>query len=284
MSSASHPRRVLAVLAVLAVIAVTLVATVTVSPAALAPSTPAAAPIPLVTWPERPARVTVLGDSIAAGVVAAMAAVAESSGIDLRAFTRLGCGITDGLVVTTNDLAFSTQCASERDTFLNQAAAEPTDAIVVMSSWEVNSHIVDGRLLRFRTPEWDAWMTGELDAIRQRFSGVPMLLATVAPRAPLGAIATMSPSDVDEVLRYNRFVRDYVTMHADQTAIVDVARILCPRAPSACPEYFGEVRPRPDLGAHFDAAGAAWFAPRMADAVQQAWEQVGAVVTAPPGF
>lgn len=270
--------------AIAAIVAAALALAAIPAAARSGPRTPTTPAITLPTMADHPARVVLLGDSVAAGVADAVASAAATRGTRLGTFTRVGCGITDGIVVGTNSTAFSTECARDTDAFLAQAAAQPVDAVVVMSSWEVNSHVVDGRRLEFRTPEWDAWMTGQLDAIRHRFGDVPMLLATVAPRAPLGSVSTMSPAETDQVLRYDQFLRDYVTMHGGEAAIVDVDRILCPTAPGECPEYFGSARPRPDLGAHFDTAGAAWFAPQMVDAVQRAWEQVGAVITAPPGF
>lgn len=245
---------------------------------------PSAPVVTLPTMPARPPRLALVGDSVAAGIADQLATVAKSRGTQLRTFTRVGCGITNGVPVGTNSTAFSTQCVRDNDGFLAQAAAQPVDGVVLMSSWEVNSHVVDGRRLEFRSPEWDAWMTGQLDAIRHRFRDVPLLLATVAPRAPLGTVSTMSAAELDMVLRYDEFLRGYATMHPGEAAVVDVDRILCPTDPRTCPEYFGTARPRPDLGAHFDAAGAAWFAPQMADAIQRAWEQVGAVITAPPGF
>lgn len=271
--------------AVVALVAVLVgVATATDGGPAHAGATPRPAPTRAASMPERPARLVLIGDSVAASAVDALAAEAARRGIELATHTRLGCGLTDGVPVGTNNAAFSAECVRDNEAFLARAADRPVDAVIVMSSWEVNSHVVGGTRLDFRTPEWDAWMTGQLERTRARFGNVPLLLATVAPRAPLGLVATMTPDETEQVLRYDQFLRDYATLRQGEAGIIDVARILCPDDPRVCPEYLGTARPRPDLGAHFDAAGAAWFAPRVLDAAQVAWERIGAVATAPPGF
>lgn len=274
------PHRMLPVAALMALAAVTVVpATAGAGPA------PAATPtITLPTWPERPTRVALIGDSVAGSAADALVAEAARRGITLETFIRVGCGITDGIPAGTNNPSFSARCARENGAFLDRAAAEPVDAVVVMSSWEVNSHTVAGTQLDFRSPDWDAWMTGNLEQVQDRFGGAPLLLATTAPRSPLGTVSTMSPQEVDQVLRYNEFLRSHAYWRPGEVGIVDVTDILCPTDPAVCPEFFGEARPRPDLGAHFDAAGAAWFAPQMIDRVQAAWDGIGTVVTTPPGF
>jgi hypothetical protein len=270
----------------LPVAALVALAAITVVPAtAGADPAPSARPTTtLPTWPERPARIALIGDSVAGSAADALATEAARRGMVLETFTRAGCGITNGIPAGTNNPSFSARCVRDNDAFLDRAAADPVDAVVVMSSWEVNSHTVGGTPLGFRTPEWDAWMTGQLEGLQDRFDGAPLLLATIAPRAPLGPVSTMSPSEVDQVLRYNEFLRGYASWRTDEAAIVDVNGILCPADPVLCPEFFGTARPRPDMGAHFDAAGAAWFAPQTIDRVQTAWDGIGTVVTTPPGF
>ncbi|MBM3660681.1 MAG: hypothetical protein FJW95_14435 [Actinobacteria bacterium] len=247
-------------------------------------STSAPPPVTLPAWPERPARVALIGDSVAESVADAMTGEAARRGIRLDTHTRVGCGVTDGIPAGTNNPTFSANCARTNGAFLAQAAAMPVDAVIVMSSWEVNSHVVEGNRLEFRSPEWDAWMTAQLDALRQQFGGVPLLLANVAPRSPVDGISTMTPSETDMALRFGQFLADYAAWRAGSTGMVDIVGILCPTDPTACPEYVDGARPRPGLGAHFDDAGAGWFAPRMLDAVQRAWDGIGTVVTTPPGF
>ncbi len=274
-----YPHRKLPVAAI-----ITLAAVAVLSAAASAQGPAKTPTVTPHTWPERPVRVALIGDSVAASVADELAAEAARRGITLKTFTRAGCGITDGIPAGTNNASFSARCAQENEAFLVRAATEPVDAVIVMSSWEINSHTVGGTRLDFRTPAWDAWMAGQLDKIRDRFGDVPLLLATIAPRAPLGTVSTMSPQELDQVLRYGEFLRNHASWRTGEVGIVDVAHILCPTDPAVCPEFFGTARPRPDLGAHFDAPGAAWFAPRMIDQVQTAWDGIGTVVTTPPGF
>jgi hypothetical protein len=265
---------------------VSLVSVVTATGTAHAGRAPAGAAAPtytLPTMPERPSSLVMVGDSVADGAAPALAAEAARRGSALQAFSRVGCGITDGVPVDTGNAATSAQCVRDNEGFLAGAAARPVDAVIVWSSWEVNSHVVEGQRLDFRTPEWDAWMTRQLDGLYLRFGRVPMLLATTAPRAPLpGGVLTMTPEEVEDVRRYGEFLRNYAALRAGEVGIVDVDRILCPGG--SCPEALDGIVVRPDLGAHFDNAGADWLAPWILDAVQRAWEQIGAVATAPLGF
>jgi hypothetical protein len=239
----------------------------------------------LAAMPERPSSLTLVGDSVADGAAPALAAEAARRGIALRAFARVGCGITAGVPVGTNNAATSARCVLDNERFLAAAAATPVDAVIVWSSWEVNSHVVDGQRLDFRTAEWDGWMTRQLDDIHARFGRVPMLLATTAPRAPVeGGVPTMTPEEAQDVRRYDQFLRDYAALRGGEVGIVEVDQILCSGDVVVCPEVIDGVVVRPHLGAHFDAAGADWLAPRFLDAVQRAWERIAAVATAPRGF
>ena len=247
-----------------------------VTPAAAAP---VAEPVAPPAWTAQPARIVVIGDSVAGSAADALQSEAARRGVRLDVYARAGCGITSGIPVGTN----SAGCVANNPAFFAAATAEPTSAVVVMSSWEVNNHIVGGKRLRFRSRKWDAWMSGQLDAVRRRFGGVPLLLTTVAPRAPVDGALSTTPAETALALLYNEFLVDYAAARADSTGVVDLVGILCPTGAVACPERIDGVRVRPDLGAHFDAEGGAWFAPRALDAIEQAWDGVGTVRASPAG-
>src|SRR5690606_30405915 len=95
------------------------------APPAVAPATPTA-------WAARPARVVLIGDSVAASAAESMQAEAARRGIRLDVHARDGCGFTSGIPAGTN----SAGCVANRAAFLGAAAREPADAVIVMSSWE----------------------------------------------------------------------------------------------------------------------------------------------------
>lgn len=215
--------------------------------------------ISVPTMPAQPAQIALVGDSIATSFAPRWA----------DDHSRPGCGITNGIPQETGSATKSEWCAATAHQMWEQVFATSPDVVVVYSTWEVNNHRVAGELLEFRSPIWDAWYTSYLDWIRSR---VPvLLLASVAPRAPIDGIVTMTPRDVARTRSLNDFHRAYAAQHVT-VDIVDTEHILCP---DTCPEWIGNVRPRPDMGAHFDTAGAAWFNEPFRTAVLDAWLRVG---------
>jgi hypothetical protein len=225
------------------------------------------------TFPAQPRRIVLIGDSVAASLADGVAAEAARRGLEFAAYTRVGCGLTTGVPVETGNAAFSQQCAAGASAYLDDVRAREPNADVVLwlSSWDFDSYVVDGRALTYRTPEWESWLDGELDAARRRFGR--LFLVTVPPRANLNGKPTMAPDEANDLMQLADVYRRFVAKHPTDTGIVDLTRIVCASGPP-CPEFVDGLQLRPDLGAHFDAAGANWVAPWFLDAFGTEWSRV----------
>ena len=140
-------------------------------------------------------------------------------------------------------------------------------AVVLVSSWERNDHVVDGDVLVFGTPDSDAWFLDRLEMLRARL-GTRLVLATV----PLGGPAwdrvrdrfvyTQDATDQEVLDHLSELYRDFAAQHDTDVSVVDLGRIVCPeRYP--CPGRLDGVVLRPEDGAHLSPDGAAWLAPRF---------------------
>ncbi|MFM8304979.1 MAG: SGNH hydrolase domain-containing protein [Actinomycetota bacterium] len=210
-----------------------------------------------------------LGDSIASSAADALRDAGAARGISVDSMVRWGCGLTTGVTQKTLDAALSARCAASTPQHLDEAAQRvgPGDAVVWFNSWEVNDHLVGDRVLAFRSPEWDRWYAGQLDAARARFSarGATLVLVTVAPRAPVGGIERQAPADARDTLALTEIYRRFASEHPADVVVADLAALLCPYAPQ-CPERIDGITVRPD-STHYGAAGAAWMAPRLLDLI-----------------
>lgn len=211
-------------------------------------------------------RIVMMGDSLATGLMSALQSVVPGA---VTGSPRSGCGWTDAVVVHTPNRALSQACFDQREAYVDQVVAQArgADAVVLLSSWEDNDHVVGDRVLTFATPEWDAWFLAELEALRVRL-GTRLVLVTV----PLGGPAwnryrdqfvyTQDETDQARLDHIADLYRIYAAQHETDVSVVDLNRILCPeRYP--CPGRLDGVVLRPDDGAHPSAEGAAWEAPRL---------------------
>jgi len=225
------------------------------------------------TFPAQPRRIVLIGDSVAASLADGLSAEAARRGLEFAAYTRVGCGLTTGVPVDTGNAAFSQQCAADAPAYLADVQAhEPSaDVVLWLSSWDFDSYVVDGRTLTYGSPEWESWFDGELNAARRRFGR--LFLVTVPPRANLNGKPTMTPEEANGLMQLADVYRRFIAKHPTSTGIVDLTHIVCAAGPP-CPEFVDGFQLRPDLGAHFDAAGANWVAPWFLDAVSNEWTRV----------
>ena len=215
-------------------------------------------------------RIVVMGDSVMGSLQAALTAAAPGS---VSGETRPGCGWLSALSVHTLSAALNRGCADTRGAYLDRIAAAATaaDAVLLLSTWEDNDHLVGGEVLELGTPAWDAWFLSELEALRARL-GTKLVLTTIPLGGPAHDAAsgqfvyTQGEADQARLDHIALLFRIFAAQHSSDVSVVDLNRIVCPeRFP--CPGRLDGVVLRPESGGHFDAAGAAWVAPRYLTAV-----------------
>jgi peptidoglycan/LPS O-acetylase OafA/YrhL len=227
------------------------------------------APTPAATSEALPTHHAVLiGDSVAYSLGDALAAEAARRGVDLRATTRLGCGLTTGITIADdgNEVQWSPGCAKDTLDYLDRAInAGPVDAVLWSSTWELADYDVDGKTLIYGTPAFDRWLFTQFDTAREKAeaAGARLVFLTIPDRAP-NPLREVTTLENKRDAHMNKLYADYAALHPDTVAVADLADIVCPGG-SPCPATIDGVTLRPKDGGHFEADGAAWVAPRLLD-------------------
>jgi hypothetical protein len=99
-----------------------------------------------------------VGDSTAFELALNFPAKDMSDAVDANSFTGLGCGVTPGVPLhgkRTSPPPVS--CATWQADWRHAVDQTTPDlAVIMVGAWELMDHRVDGRSVRFGTPEWDA--------------------------------------------------------------------------------------------------------------------------------
>jgi peptidoglycan/LPS O-acetylase OafA/YrhL len=220
-------------------------------------------------------RILLLGDSVAASIGDALTVEAAADGVALRAITRLGCSMTTGVTLNEDGSAIPWSPACARGTIDYQRAAlaevQP-DSVAWFSTWEQADYLADGQRLRFATPEWDAWLLGEMDRVRVMVAeqGARLAMVTMPPPAP-NPIRAVTQDMLDRNDHVNGLMIRFAAAH-DDVVLVDLATIVCPDGATIaqpCPTAQDGVVLRPKDGGHYEPEGAAWTARRLLDALYE---------------
>ena len=163
------------------VVAATLFATASAQPVGEAPQAAGGRPAPVPDSQGRLLDVFLLGDSQAFGLRNLYGNRVD--GLAVSGSTQLGCGTllaerqTDGQTVPNLPA-----CAEWEPRWTQEVAREKPDLVVLMLGLgELYDRRVDGRVLRFGTPEYREWLYREMDRRRE----------LVAPSARHFAVATV---------------------------------------------------------------------------------------------
>ena len=138
----------------------------TVPATAAAPTTP----------PPRP-RLLLVGDFAAFTLAMNFPAKELSDAVEANSFTGLGCGVTPGAPLDgKKTLRPPDSCLTwQADWRHTVDQTTPDVAVIMVGPWEIMDHRIDGRSVRFGTPEWDA-------AVRQ---GIEQAVAAVSAGEPV---------------------------------------------------------------------------------------------------
>jgi peptidoglycan/LPS O-acetylase OafA/YrhL len=221
-------------------------------------------------------RIHLIGDSVAASLAEfGMVAYANSQGLAFAADARPGCGLIGGLPGPSEaegPVAWAEACDGALVEFeQGLASRRGADTIVWMSTWETSDRWVDGVFYEFGTPEADEVVLRLIDEARARVlagSDAIMVFALQPPNASMSEKGPPDQENIRRMLHLNELLREYSAEHPADTRVLDLSAIVCPGG-VPCPETVDGVRPRPADGAHYEAEGATWLAPRFFAEIQR---------------
>jgi SGNH domain (fused to AT3 domains) len=230
------------------------------------PEPPAAQPAPPIPTP---ARMVLMGDSVAVSIGPALVNAAAAQGIFLHNASRSGCSQINGIATTVDSQSYPWEpgCANGNVAFQRDILGTYRPQLVVwLSTWESVDRVLGGEWVHFATFRGNPRIVAEIDAAVGRLTagGARLVFAIPAP-VPPGTEA----EDHDAMARLGSLstvLREYARQHADRVFVVEMGELLCPDGPP-CPETINGAVPRPD-GMHFDdPASAAWVADWLVDRV-----------------
>ena len=159
-------------------------------------------------------------------------------------------------------------CQQWYDTWTKDLPAKPADlSILPGSEWVLFDPVVDGKVLKFGSSEWAAYMSSVYDTYRiplQAHSKRLVLMNQPCYRVFDDGVQT-HPRIINDDARvkvYNQFVADYARSH--NLAVIDTFNWLC--GPGKDPEIIEGMKTRFD-GLHYTYEGAqfvwSWLAPQL---------------------
>ena len=219
-------------------------------------------------------RVLLLGDSVASSLSDGLQKEAARRGIPLSSTTRPGCGMVTGIPASGDgsELPWGRGCANSTLDYLDGAVRQDQPTTVLwLSTWETLGRIIDGKLVEFGTPAFDAALLTEFEETRVHLTsgGAHVVLITNAPRAEHSDTVFNIPDETSRTEHLNQLYKTFAAQHPESVTVVDLAAIVCPSGPP-CPEFVDGVRLRPRDGGHYEGDGPAWVAPRLLNAVSAA--------------
>ncbi|HZB49304.1 MAG TPA: hypothetical protein VE547_09440, partial [Mycobacteriales bacterium] len=193
-------------------------------------------------------------------------------GLFVTGSTELGCGLIPALIaVDGQQRELDPDCLPWSRRWPQEAtAARPDVGVVFVGIGEQFDHVVNGRVVRFGTPEYERHLRAELDTAAGALGagGRPVAVVDVAcPRVPdsgLSADASII-NDGDRTAWLNAAVARWAAAADPEVAVLGLDDFLCA---DGYPEERDGVRLRSD-GLHFTEQGAAvvwrWLGPRLID-------------------
>lgn len=206
--------------------------------------------------------VALVGDSVAKTLEPGVAAVLSERGIPFVSVAFPGCGVAAGLPTDADGRPFpwGRACADAAPgTRRTLVETHDPGLIIWYSTWETLDRLIDGRHVRFGTPEHDAALLADMEAALADYtaSGAVVVLVVPASHGP------DAPTPISDRLGHlGDLFRTLAAAHPEAVAgIVDANRWVCPAGPP-CPTTLGGFTARTD-GAHFTPEAARWIADRL---------------------
>ena len=227
--------------------------------------------------PGMPAHVVVVGDSAACSLSLGLRTIGEPLGMTISDASVIGCGVAAGQVFLPDEEFPQTteECPPMVKDRITAAAAQPTDAVVWLSSWERADQLVDGKLVEFDSRDGRELLASQLEDRYQLIrseTAAPIYLVTTAPPGPGnyqdGELRGARSNDV-RFAQLDQRLAAFARRHPDDVRLIDLADRVCPTGPP-CGTLRGGYNPRADDGMHFSVEGSGWAArwliPRLSTA------------------
>ncbi len=217
------------------------------------------APPPASNGPvaHEPARLLVVGDSVAFSAGWALSSQQQRYSIDLLSEAVLGCGIVPypyadqrsaSPVPAANCTRWPQQWKEAVDRF------RPAVTAVILGRWEITDRLVDGRTEHIGQPDFDRRLKQQLDqaiAILSAHSGKVALIAmpcSTLPEQPDGS--TIPSNGTERIARYDDLIGEVAAQHPGVATVVDIRPQICPGG-QVIKTYHGMPLRTAD-GVHFD--------------------------------
>jgi len=231
-----------------------------------------------------PRRIMLVGDSLAESLLDGLRDAAAEQGAQLYPASVPGCGILGGQPVDLSGAPYKWAATCEREIPKYQTvrlAQIRPDVVIWLSGWDRDDRMVDGQQVSTTTMSGRFVFARLIDeaATRLTSTGARLVMMTVAPAAPSDSYPDPPKDRTFEHM--NRMLREYARAHADRTAVVDLAGLLCPSGHQPCPEEISGVRPRYRDGNHFEPDTAGWVARQLMPQVMAATPGSGIDAAAP---
>jgi peptidoglycan/LPS O-acetylase OafA/YrhL len=219
-------------------------------------------------------RILLVGDSVAYTMGVGFEAtdantVARSNQIAVWNQGILFCELVKGAHMENNKKVDpSTTCANWEKDWQTDLDWKPDASVLQLGAWEIFDREIDGRWVKFGTPEYDAILMPILQKAVDVLSskGAPVIVLTTPRfvREDGTGAPEWTKSEVARTDHFNSLLRDLAAKNLTKVALVDLNSYLCPS--NECVKDIGGVRMRPD-GLHFkpeDAQVAAeWLSPQF---------------------
>jgi hypothetical protein len=195
--------------------------------------------------------------------------VAEMSGtVEARSFAGIGCGVTPGLPIDGKQvIQWPEQCYRWQADWRQATDQAATDIVVIMvGAWEIMDHQIDGRSVRFGSPEWDSLVRQGVEEAVTAVSGakaVALLNVPCMQQSADAAIPSQARNDPQRQAALNTIIDQVAAERGAK--VFDLRAFLCPTGEYA--KTLDGVDMRFD-GVHLTPEGAAkvwrWLVGQMA--------------------
>jgi peptidoglycan/LPS O-acetylase OafA/YrhL len=215
--------------------------------------------------------VLIAGDSQAYSLgTFADGALMKRLGFALVTRGSLGCGLVGGDVFYAGSFHSPPQGCNDWQPKVGEAVknTNPDVAVLLLGAWELFDHRVNGTVMRFRTPAFQAQLERALEDARVTLTsrGARLLLLTTpcfnATSGTHDIVATLDDSRrVDWI---NSIVTRFARAHPNDTTLADLHQLLCPNGTAVRTQDGKQLRYD---GVHFTTDGAnmvmRWLAPTV---------------------
>jgi hypothetical protein len=222
--------------------------------------------------PDGAPRVQLAGDSVATTLEAAIGDEAARRGAGFASTVRPGCGLLPGLPTTRDGYTppWASACDAASAAFRGQVAGTPADLVLVLSTWDGSTRLLDGVFVDPGTPAGFQTavdlVRGMVDDVAPAGSGRHVVLLAEAVPTTGSDTGAAKPERVLEARQHRAVYREVARADPARVRVIDLNQWLCPAGPP-CPETVEGIVARPRDGGHFSPEGAAWLAPRLLDAL-----------------